>query len=107
MPEPKREPRQLVFTDTEYDRLDTGTANLVEAACAVEDGPVRCGVPPHSIDGHDPKALAVNRYHERDLGNKAHWDRDILDHVARATAGQTVVAANPRVDADVLARFIG
>jgi hypothetical protein len=107
VPEPARAPRALVFADTEFDRLDTATANLVEVAWAVEDNPVRCGVPPHSIVGADPKALEINRYFERDLGDKARWDRTILDHTARACAGQTLVAANPRVDADILARLIG
>ncbi len=108
MPEPAgREPRRLVFVDTEYDRLDTATANVVEIALAVEDSPVVSAVPPHTIDGHDPKALEINRYFERDLGDKAKWNRHIVDVVAQATAGQTIVAANPRCDAEVLARLIG
>jgi hypothetical protein len=107
MPEPVREPRSLVFVDTEYDRLDTRTANVVEVAMAYENGPVVAGVPPHTIDGHDPKSLEINRYFERDLGNKAKWSRDIGDIVARATAGQTIAAANPRVDAEVLRTLIG
>jgi hypothetical protein len=107
MPEPSRAMRDHVFVDTEYDRLDTGTANLVEAAFAVEDGRIRCAVPPHSIEGADAKALEINRYFERDLGDKSCWDRHILGDLADATAGQTVVGANPRVDAEVLRRFIG
>lgn len=107
MPEPARAPRAHVFLDTEYDRLDTATANLLEVAWAVEDHPVVSGVPPHSIDGADPKALEINRYFERDLGNKTRWDRDIIDITAKMTAGQTLVAANPRCDAEILARFIG
>lgn len=107
MPEPARAPRAHVFTDTEYDRLDTATANLVEVAYAIEDNPVVSGVPPHSIEGHDPKSLEINRYYERDLGDKARWDPDIVNLAARALAGQTLVAANPRVDAHLLSRAIG
>lgn len=108
MPEPTgRDVRKLVFVDTEYDRLDTATANVVEAAYAVEDGPVRCGIPPHSIDGADPKALEINRYFERDLGDKARWDRHLVEALATESAGATIVAANPRVDAHVLSRIIG
>lgn len=107
MPEPVRPPRRLVFADTEYDRLNTDTANLVEVAYAVEDDPVVFGIPPHSTEGHDPKSLQINKYFERDLGDKARWARDILDRTARDTAGQTMVGANPRVDARVLSRFIG
>lgn len=107
MPEPTRAPRAHVFLDTEYDRLNTATANLVEVAFAVEDSPIVSGIPPHSIEGAEPKALEVNRYHERDLGDKARWDRDIIDVTAHMTAGQTVVGANPRVDAHILSRFIG
>jgi hypothetical protein len=105
--ETARLPRQHVFVDTEYDQLDTGKANLLEVAYAAEDGPIVCGVPPHTLEGAEPKALEVNRYFERDLGNKAIWDRDIVDNTARATAGQTVVGANVRVDAHILSRFIG
>jgi hypothetical protein len=108
MPEPAgRAPRRLVFTDTEYDRLNTATANLIEVAVAVEDDPVVSGIPPHSIDGHDPKSLEVNRYYDRDLGDRSRWDRDIVEIASRATAGQTIVAANPRCDAAVLSRIIG
>jgi hypothetical protein len=107
VPEPARLPRQHVFVDTEYDQLDTGKANLLEVAFAVEDHPVVTGVPPHRLDGAEPKALEINRYFERDLGNRAIWDRDIVDITAKMTAGQTVVGANPRVDAHILSRFIG
>jgi hypothetical protein len=102
-----RDPRRLVFVDTEYDRLNTDTANVVEIAIAVEDSPVVAAVPPHTIDGHEAKALEINRYFERDLGDRAKWNRNIVDVVAGATAGQTIVAANPRCDARVLARLIG
>jgi hypothetical protein len=107
MPEPARARRDHVFVDTEYDRIDTGTANLLEVAAAREDDPIFQGVPPHSIEGHDPKSLEINRYYERDLGDKSRWDRGVLDNVARASAGQTIVGANVRVDAHILSRFIG
>ncbi len=107
MPEPARAPRAHVFVDTEYDRLDTATANLIEVAAAYEDSPAFAGVVPHSIEGADAKALEINRYFERDLGDKARWDRDLLDNVAKVCAGQTVVGANVRVDAHILSRFIG
>jgi hypothetical protein len=107
VPEPARARRDHVFVDTEYDRLDTATANLVEVAYALEDHPVRCGIPPHTIDGADAKALEINRYFERDLGDKARWSRTIIDDTAAACAGQTMVAANARVDAQMLSRIIG
>jgi hypothetical protein len=107
MPEPVRAHRAHVFVDTEYDRLDTSTANLVEVAYAVEDDPITCGVPPHTIEGSDPKALEINRYYERDLGDRARWSRSILDNTAIACAGQTIVGANPRVDAHLLTRALG
>jgi hypothetical protein len=107
MPEPARAHRDHVFVDTEYDRLDTATANLVEAAAACEDEPIFQGVPPHSIEGHDPQSLEINRYFERDLANKALWNRDLIDNIARVSAGQTIVGANVRVDAHILSRVIG
>lgn len=107
MPEPARAQRDHVFVDTEYSCLDTAKADLLEVAFAVEDHPVVAGVPPHTLDNAEPQALAVNRYYERDLGDKSRWDRDIIDIVAKMTAGQTVVGANPRVDAHILSRVIG
>ncbi len=107
MPAPAHPVRRHVFVDTEYDQLDTATANLVEVAFAVEDGPVRHGVPPHTLDGAEPRALEVNRYAERGLGDQTRWDHHILDRAAEATTGQTLVGANPRVDAHLLCRNLG
>lgn len=107
MPEPDHAPRRFVFVDTEFTHLDPAVAEVVEAAYAFEDGPVLAGIPPHSLTGADPKALEVNRYYERDLGDRARWDRSIVDYLARATAGQTIVGCNPRIDAAVLAKLIG
>lgn len=108
MPEPAAPPRNLVFIDTEYDRLDTSTAVLVEAAYAIEDYPVAGGVPPHLLNsGTEAKALEVNRYHERALNLRELWDPEIISLLAKATEGQTIVGANVRVDAEVLRRVIG
>lgn len=107
MSEPTRTARRLVITDTEYTNLDTEVAQVVEIAYAVEDGPIVSGVPPHSLAGAEPKALEVNQYFERGLGDKARWNRDIVDNTARALAGQVLVGCNPRVDARVLQRLIG
>lgn len=107
MPEPARAARSLIFLDTEFTHLNPDLAQVVDVAYAAGDGPIVSGIPPHDLDHADPKALEVNRYHERDLGNRAKWDRDIIDDLARDTAGQSIVAANPRVDAAVLAKLIG
>lgn len=107
MPEPDRAPRAVVFVDTEYTNLDLSVADLVEVAFAEEDDQITTGVPPHTLVGADAKALEINRYHERDLGNKANWDRSAVDYLAHITRGQTLVGANPRVDATILAKRIG
>lgn len=108
MPEPTgRAPRQLVIVDTEFTNLDTDAGDVVEIAYAVEDGPIVSGVPPHTLTGHDPKALEVNRYYERDLGDKATWNHDIIENTTRALSGQVLVGCNPRVDARVLEKRIG
>lgn len=107
MPEPLRAPRRLVIVDTEYTNLDTEVAEVVDLAYCEPGGPIISGTPPHTLRAADPKALEVNRYHERDLGNRALWDRDVADDLARATAGQTMVGCNPRVDARVLQRLLG
>lgn len=107
MPEPERAPRRLVFVDTEYTNLDTALADVVDVAYAGETGAIVTDIPPHTLANADPQALKVNRYYERDLGDRARWNPAILDDLTRSTAGQTIVGANPRVDAAVLAARIG
>lgn len=98
--------RQLVFVDTEYSNLDTSVADLIEVAYAVEDGPVISGIPPHVLAFADPQALEVNRYYERGL-DTADRDHFIIRDVLQALRGNTLVAANPRVDATMLSRHGG
>jgi len=108
MPEPSgRAPRRVIIVDTEFTNLDTDAGDIVEIAYAAEDGPIVSGIPPHTLTGHDPEALEINQYRERDLGDKARWNHDIVDNVTRVLTGQVLAGCNPRIDAAVLKKRIG
>ncbi len=107
MPEPQRAPRRIVIVDTEFTNLDPAAGDVVEIAYAFEDGPVISGVPPHTLTGHDPESLEINRYRERDLGDKSRWNHDIIENATRALSGQVLAGMNPRIDARMLEKRIG
>jgi len=60
---------RFVFLDTETTGLDFARHQLTEVAWIVrfEDGSEleRCFIPEHTLDGADPMALEMTRYHER------------------------------------------
>ncbi len=106
MTEPKA-PR-LVFVDIETTGLDPWRHQIVELAWAVDDYPVNVVYPRHTLRGADPKALEVNRYHERHLDDADLWSTP--DEVSRFLVdarGATLVAANPHFDASFLAVHFG
>lgn len=89
----------FVYLDTETTGLNPLRHQVWEMAWALDDGPVNSAVVPHTLDNADPRALEINRYHER-------WDRanlrDIEQPLRAAIQGQTLVAANPAFDAAFL-----
>lgn len=92
----------LLFLDTETTGLDPRVHDVWEIAFAVDDGPIRSFVLPHSLKTADPKALELNGYWERyPLGAPA--DGPHVDPMLRAEfEGKTVVGANPAFDAAFL-----
>jgi len=68
-PDAARSGTRFVFIDTETTGLDFTRHQLTEVAWIVrfEDGRQleRCFIPEHTLDGADPTALEMTRYHER------------------------------------------
>jgi hypothetical protein len=111
------EPTPLVYLDCETTSLDKLRADVLEAAWAKEDGPVRTIDFPHTLHGADPEALRINRYFERNLdvmctdnmmqtGIPSHRQKTFtlfkLD-----LAGATIVAENYGFDTAMLLRKLG
>lgn len=89
-----------IFLDTETTGLDE-QHDVWEAAFAYDDGPVRSMILPHDLVTADSGALAVNRYHERQVADMP-WEpagdlqlRDVL-------RGKQVWAQNPAFDTSML-----
>lgn len=102
--EPRTMDNNLVFIDTETTSLDVSKGQVIEVAWAVNDGPVVSRVLPHTLAFADPKALEVNRYLERGLGDPAVWTTRVKAHDAmrEAFTGATVVAENYGFDCSFL-----
>ena len=98
--------RPVVVVDCETTGLDPIRHMAVEVAY-VHLGEYGAGafVPPHTLDGADPKALEINRYHER----LAHRDRDdryaATEAMWAALSGATLAGSNPGFDAAFLRRL--
>lgn len=100
--------RTLVFVDIETTGLDPWCHEIVELAWAVDDWPVTVVRPRHTLRRADPKALQINRYHERGLGDPARFSTpDEVSRFVVAARGNTLVAANPAFDAWHLAGHFG
>lgn len=107
----------LVFLDTEFTNLDPRLGDVIEAAWAVGDGPVKSTVFNHTLQHASKEALEVNRYYERgfdryctDSGLQTSTHPAPVDKVrqlGRDITGATVVAENYGIDVAVLARKIG
>ncbi|MFP4150352.1 MAG: PolC-type DNA polymerase III [Nitriliruptoraceae bacterium] len=96
-------PRRFVFLDTETTGLDFARHQLTEVAWIVrfEDGreEEHCVVPEHTLDGADPTALELTRYHEqiapRPRVPAEEWLVRFLEHAQDAV----LVGAVPDFDA--------
>jgi DNA polymerase III epsilon subunit-like protein len=101
-------PPRFVFLDTETTGLDFDRHQLTEVAWIVrfEDGreEEHCIVPEHTLDGADPTALELTRYHEqiapRPRVPASDWLVRFLDHAD----GAVLVGAVPDFDARHLER---
>lgn len=106
----------LVYLDTETTNLNPRTGDVIEVAWAVDDGPIRVCVFPHSLVSADPAAFRVNGYYDRALDRYATaagyppaevkapcMVRDLI----RDLTGATIVAENYGFDAAFLHAKLG
>jgi DNA polymerase III alpha subunit (gram-positive type) len=107
----------LVFLDTETTGLDKLRSDVIEAAWAVESGPVHSIEFPHTLVGANPEALKINRYFERLLDNMCtdNMMQSSLPSHRQSTytklkedlTGATIVAENYGFDTAMLLRKLG
>lgn len=90
----------LIYLDCETTGLDPDRHEIWEIAWAVDNGPIRSAIVPHTLRHADPEALRIGG-HERCV---CHRD---IDHLAEnalrdALDGHTLAGANPAFDAAFL-----
>lgn len=98
---------RLVFLDTETTGLDPYMEQLFEIAVVEEDGTEHVfRLEPHElvVENMHPKAVEVNRYHERTSAPDWTWDDplDVCEALNKLLGGAHIVGAVPDFDA----RFI-
>lgn len=107
---PARQPRRhrngpprFIFIDTETTGLDFARHQLTEVAWIVrfEDGreEEHCVVPEHTLDGADPTALELTRYHEQIAPRPRVPASDWLVRFLEHADGAVLVGAVPDFDA--------
>ena len=98
--------RQVIVVDTETDGLDEDHNRPCEVAWRWWRGSVDgLFIPPHTLGEHtDPKALEINRYDERGLGDSDRWDLvySATKLLHEMLQGSALAGANPRFDARML-----
>lgn len=92
----------LVYLDTETTGLDPDRHEIWELAYAIDDGRIEAGVVYHSLRHADPKALAMNGYHQRSHPQSFDEMQSREIGCRLALEGATLVAANPAFDAAFL-----
>lgn len=99
----------LVYLDVETTGLDPAVHQVWEIAWAVDDGPIRSAVVPHSLAFADPVALAVSGHEDR-CGCRARTVPEVEEfeeQLRDVLEGATVVGANPAFDTAFLAQRWG
>lgn len=98
---------RLVFLDTETTGLDPAHHSVWEIAWAVNDGPIRSAVIPHTLEGADPKALELNQYQDRYGNNSLAVSLIIEATLLEELEGATIVGSNPAFDTAFLRKRWG
>ena len=90
----------LVVVDTETTSLRAYPGSVTEIAWYdLRDGVGGSFIPPHTLDGADPKALEISRYHERIAGRPVDADQTRAFHRMLRSDGQAIiVGSNPNFD---------
>jgi hypothetical protein len=89
----------MIFLDTETGGLDESRHPLLEVAWAVDDGDVQFIRFPHDVRQCDPRALQLNDYDERGLGDRHTWAKWWEINVFwKALVDATLCMSNPSFD---------
>lgn len=94
-----------IFVDTETTGLDRFTHEMWEVALIEPSGTEHLfHVEPMDIERADPKALEINRYHERTNAPDFKWHDpdDVASAIYEIMDGNHLVAANAEFDADFI-----
>ena len=93
----------FTYLDTETTGLDPHRHQIWEIAYAVNDGPIRAAVVPHSLVSADPDALEIGQYERRSTVSATAPNPHLFeDEMLSALDGRTLVGANPAFDAAFL-----
>jgi DNA polymerase III epsilon subunit-like protein len=98
--------KDIVWVDIETTGLDPQVHQIVEIAWGI-DSEWWTLIPPHNLWMADPKALEINRYHERMLDKAEHADETAIAKFYQDLLGKTMAGANPAFDAKFLEVFLG
>lgn len=109
---PAKQPPPLAFIDTETVGLDPFLHDAWEYAVILRrdgvDTEYEFRIRP-DLTNADPKALEINRYHERTSAEDWHWDdrRAAAARLYSLLNGAVIVGSNPAFDAEMLTHLFG
>lgn len=97
---------RIVYLDTETTGLDPDTQDVWEIAIITDTGDEHTWMIRPDMTHADPKALEINRYHERSIDGTFSNPQDLAPIVAGLLAGAVVVGSNPAFDERFLTRWL-
>jgi DNA polymerase III epsilon subunit-like protein len=110
---PTKQPPPLAFVDTETTGLDPFVHDAWEFAVILRRGDAADEEHEYRIEpdlsNAEPKALEINRYHERTTAPGWEWDdrRGAAACLYRLLDGAVLVGSNPAFDAEMIAHLFG
>ncbi len=109
---PTKQPLPLAFVDTETTGLDPFLHEAWEIAVIFREGDLDTEhvfrIEP-DLTNADPKALEINRYHERTSDPKWQWQdrQNTTQRLYGLLNGVILIGSNPAFDAEMLAHLFG